>query len=220
MKRGIKRVLVLLKNRGKNVSFESKVNVSLSTSFEGHNFIGKGSAFSGKIGFGSYIGRNCRISASIGKFSSIADNVYTVNGRHPVTGFVSSHSAFYSPSNSVNLSFVKESRFKEYSFADEESGIDVKIGNDVWIGHGVTLLAGVTVGDGAVVAAGAVVTKDVEPYSVIGGVPAKHIKYRFTQEQIDFLKDFQWWNKSTDWYKENADNMRDIDALMRVYKKD
>ena len=69
------------------------------------------------------------------------------------------------------------------------------IGNDVWIGLNATILDGVTIGDGAIVAAGAVVTKDVPPYAVVAGVPAKIIKYRFTESQIDFLLKFRWWEK-------------------------
>ena len=69
------------------------------------------------------------------------------------------------------------------------------IGNDVWIGHGAVLLAGVKVGDGAVIAAGAVVTKDVEPYAVVGGVPAKTIRYRFPAEQIEKLLTLRWWER-------------------------
>ena len=220
MKKRIKRAIILLNNKGKSINLSKKASVTTSSSFEGHNYIGDNTSFNGKMGLGSYIGNNSHISASIGRFCSIADNICTVNGNHPITGFVSSHSAFYSMQNNVKLSFVNDNRFKELSFADEEAGLAVKIGNDVWIGHGVTILAGVTIGDGAVIATGAVVTKDVEPYSVVGGVPAKHIKHRFTDEQISFLKDFKWWNNSMEWYKENADNMRDIDSLMRAYKKD
>lgn len=71
---------------------------------------------------------------------------------------------------------------------------DVTIGNDVWIGDSVTIMSGITIGNGAVVAANSHVVKNVEPYSIVGGNPAKHIKYRFTKDQIDRLERAQWWN--------------------------
>jgi acetyltransferase-like isoleucine patch superfamily enzyme len=77
------------------------------------------------------------------------------------------------------------------------------IGNDVWVGNNVTILNGVTVGDGAVIAAGAVVTRDVPPYAIVGGVPAKILKYRFDPETIEYLEKLQWWNKDVDWLRNN-----------------
>ena len=74
-----------------------------------------------------------------------------------------------------------------------------EIGNDVWIGSHVLILDGVSVGDGAIIATGAVVTKDIEPYSIYGGVPARLIRYRFSQERINYLLNFSWWNKDEDW---------------------
>lgn len=70
---------------------------------------------------------------------------------------------------------------------------DVTIGSDVWIGTNVLILSGVTIGHGAVLAAGAVVTQDVPPYAIVGGVPAKHIRYRFAPEQIERLLQIAWW---------------------------
>lgn len=79
---------------------------------------------------------------------------------------------------------------------------------------------GVTIGDGAVIAAGAIVTKDIEPYSVYGGVPAKLIKYRFGQEKINALLDIKWWNKDMEWIQSSLNNNLDIDDFIKNYNKD
>ena len=71
---------------------------------------------------------------------------------------------------------------------------DIVIGNDVWIGYDAVIMAGVTIGDGAIIGTRAVVTKDVEPYSIVGGVPAKEIRKRFAPDVIERLRKSQWWN--------------------------
>ena len=100
------------------------------------------------------------------------------------------------------------------------------IGNDVWIGHRAFIRAGVSIGDGAIVAAGAVVSKDVEPYSIVGGVPAKHIRYRFDQATIKRLLATQWWrynlydfdisvddvSASLEWLEGNLHTLRPFDS--------
>lgn len=84
---------------------------------------------------------------------------------------------------------------------------DIVIGNDVWIGYEAVILAGVTIGDGAIIGTRAVVTKDVPPYTIVGGVPAKSIKKRFSEETISTLLEIQWWN----WSKERT--ARNIGAI-------
>ena len=81
---------------------------------------------------------------------------------------------------------------------------DIIIGNDVWIGFGATIMSGVTIGDGAVIAANSVVTRDVEPYSIVGGNPARKIKKRFTDDDIKFLMQLKWWN----WQEEKIEKNR------------
>jgi acetyltransferase-like isoleucine patch superfamily enzyme len=89
---------------------------------------------------------------------------------------------------------------------DSASKGPVVIGNDVWVGAGAIILSGVSIGDGAIVAAGAVVTKDVPPYAIVGGNPAKLIRYRFSEDQIAKLLSISWWNWSEDKIKANLDS--------------
>ncbi|MCI8508280.1 MAG: CatB-related O-acetyltransferase [Lachnospiraceae bacterium] len=84
---------------------------------------------------------------------------------------------------------------------------DIVIGNDVWVGYEAVILAGVTIGDGAIIGTRAVVTKDVPPYTIVGGVPAKPIKRRFSEETISALLEIQWW----DWSEERI--ARNISAI-------
>lgn len=88
-----------------------------------------------------------------------------------------------------------EFRKKDVTKSWDNKG-NIIIGNDVWIGYEAVILAGVTIGDGAIIGTRAVVTKDVPPYTIVGGVPAKPIKKRFSEEIISKLLDIQWWNWS------------------------
>ena len=96
----------------------------------------------------------------------------------------------------------------------------VGIGHDVWIGHGVTVTAGVTVGTGAVIGAGAVVTRDVAPYTVVGGVPARMIKRRFSEAQADALLEIAVWDWPRARYREALPDIRtlEIDAFIEKYR--
>lgn len=92
---------------------------------------------------------------------------------------------------------------------------DIVIGNDVWIGYEAVILSGVTIGDGAVIGSRAVVTKDVEPYTIVGGVPAKPIRKRFDEQTIEKLKKIGWWNWSEEQIRQNLEAIQsgNIDAL-------
>lgn len=133
-------------------------------------------------------------NTAFGKFCSVGPNVRIGPGMHPVD-YISTFPAFYSTRLQCQVTFTDVDSFNE-------SG-SVTIGNDVWIGANALIMDNIKIGDGAVVAAGAVVTKDVEPYSIVGGVPASQIKKRFTDEQIDKLLAFRWWDKDTDWLSDN-----------------
>jgi len=93
---------------------------------------------------------------------------------------------------------------------------DIVIGNDVWIGFEAVIMAGVTIGDGAIIGSRAVVTKDVEPYSIVGGMPAKLIRKRFPEEQIQQLLKLKWWDWSEEKIKQNIQKLTDSSRVMEL----
>lgn len=111
----------------------------------------------------------------------------------------------------------REERVKLAKQHIEAANPPIKIGNDVWIGAYAVILPGVTIGDGAIIAAGAIVTKDVEDYSIVAGVPAKHIKYRFSEEIIKALKRIQWWNWERSLIEENIELFYEPEKLIEWY---
>jgi acetyltransferase-like isoleucine patch superfamily enzyme len=152
---------------------------------------------SGSIGAFSYV-RNSRLSRGvrrIGRYSSIAPGVAAGDGNHP-TDWLSTHPFQYGDS----AMFKYWTKRKDFNYLKPPKGgrSAVDIGNDVWIGTNAVILRGVTIGDGAIVAAGAVVTKDVPPYAIVGGVPAKIIRFRFDEKIVQELLDLKWWNFEAD----------------------
>lgn len=194
--------------------------------FEGKNHVGRNvHLYHCFCGLGTYIRENSNFMyTKIGRFCSIADNVCVCLGSHP-THFVTTHPAFYyNTSSQIGWTFHKgNTLFNDiYKYPQGETQYQVVIGNDVWIGSHVLILGGVNIGDGAVVAAGSLVVKDVEPYTIVGGNPAKPIRKRFSSDTIDRLLSYQWWNvplkeiesnyikfndfrKFEKWYKDNHD---------------
>ena len=149
------------------------------------------------IGEYSYICHSTKISPNvkIGKFCSIADDVIIGVGSHPLNT-LSTHPFQYARHKvklTGNILVDKENLLKP-----SPTGKKTVIGNDVWIGARAIILRDINVGDGAVIGANAVVTKDVPPYAVVAGVPAKIIKYRFPQETIDKLEELKWWDYPKD----------------------
>ena len=191
--------------------------VSRNSSFEGLNKLTKRSVFSGHLGLGSYIGRNSLIFGKIGRYTSIASNCEVIRGRHPFEKpFVSTCPMFISTKKQNGISLTDKQLFEESKYV-KDTNYPVVIGNDCWIGNGASIIAGVTIGDGAIVLSHAVVTKDVPPYAIVGGVPAKIVRYRYSEEEIDFLLKFKWWDRSLNWLKENHHLMLDLDLLIKEY---
>lgn len=215
MKRIIKQIIVFMRNKGKYKTGKG-ANISINSVFEGKNYVGDGSSFKGSMGYASYIGVNSHIVAKIGRYSSIAANVSVVIGSHPTREYVSIHPAFYSCKNCCGISYIGKNLFDEYKYADESNTYPIVIGNDVWIGYGSLIMQGVTIGDGAVVAAGSVVTKDIPPYAIVGGNPARIIRNRFSDNEIEFLRELEWWNKTEKWIIDNAYCFSDIELLKKV----
>lgn len=123
----------------------------------------------------------------IGKFCSMAAGVTLILGNH-VTNTATTY-----PFTALRKYWPGARRD---AIEDHQTNGDIVIGNDVWIGSGVTIMSGVTIGDGSVIAANSVVTKDVQPYSIVGGTPAKLLRMRHSSEVIEELINIKWWNWS------------------------
>jgi acetyltransferase-like isoleucine patch superfamily enzyme len=190
--------------QGVEVSFESPVHlteVSIS-----HNV---------RIGAYTYFGQGCRIGTleRIGRFCSVAPEVSIGLGNHP-TDYLSTHPLF----------FRSAGMFADYDLPDmgiartaEVIKQEPIIGNDVWIGTRAIIARGVTIGDGAIIGAGSLVLNDVPPYAIVAGTPAKLLRYRFPQDQVDALLELQWWNYPLDVMKDLPVN--DMQACLPLLRE-
>ncbi|MBX2874433.1 MAG: CatB-related O-acetyltransferase [Saprospiraceae bacterium] len=134
----------------------------------------------------------------IGKFCMIASDVtFIMNGANHLTDAISTY-----PFAIFGHGWEQAMEGKTYPTKG-----DTIVGNDVWIGHKVTIMPGVKIGDGAIIATRSVVTKDVEPYSVVGGNPAKELKKRFSEEEITKLLELKWWDWDIDRITRNVQNL-------------
>lgn len=209
--------------KGKNCHISGKSIVDYKTCFfEGDNQVGKFSILHHCVlGRGSYVSESSVLERmQIGRYCSIGPHVHVVHGRHPSREYVSTHPAFYAKQTPIYKSYVAENSFEEFVYANKEKQLYVTVGNDVWIGDGALLMEGVHIADGTIIAAGAVVVKDTEPYSIVGGNPAKCIRYRFGESDISFLLNLEWWNKGEDWITQNAGYFKHIDILKEIASRE
>lgn len=202
------KVLFNVWNINKITYIETPVSIG-NTSESGLNqydvgYIGAFTYINGKPN-NRYLYRPTNIDAKgIGRFCMISQGCQIGAAAHPTNAITAS--AVFSNGNYWCDNYYKEpqenvSKWLDFitpMYSDSIAKPLPEIGNDVWIGAGVTIVNGVKIGDGAIVAAGAVVTKDVKPYEIVGGVPAKHIKYRFDKKTIERLVNIKWWEYGVD----------------------
>lgn len=159
----------------------------------------------------SYIGNFCSVvNTKIGSFCSIADYCIIGGANHPMN-WVSTSPVFHEGKNILNKNF------SEFSF---NPYLETKIGNDVWIGARCLIKSGISIGDGSIIGMGSVVTRDVEPYTIVAGVPAKLIRKRFDDETIEKLLDTKWWNLSNQKIENISRHMNNIDAFLENFNKE
>jgi chloramphenicol O-acetyltransferase type B len=168
------------------------------------------SFYSSTMGKFSFCGYDCEIvNADIGSFTSIANCVVIGGGRHPME-WVGMSPVFYEGRDSVNAKFSEHVR---------QQPRRVSIGHDVWLGRSVIVLPGVTIGDGAVVGAGSVVTKEVPPYAIVAGNPARLIRYRFSELLRSRLLSARWWDLNDRELRALAPYVRDVEAFLEAAGK-
>lgn len=162
--------------------------------------------YRGKIGKYSYIGDGSFVTdTDIGSFTSISTNCYIGGASHP-TSWVSTSPVFHKWENIMKKNFSKhEFEIFKHTY----------IGNDVWIGNRVMIKAGVKIGDGAIVGMGSVVTKDIGPYEIWAGNPARFIRKRFEDDIIKKLLDIKWWEWEDSLIEKYADSFTSPDSFIK-----
>jgi phosphonate metabolism protein (transferase hexapeptide repeat family) len=169
--------------------------------------IGAGSSVSNStLGDYSYAVENTQIAyATIGKFANIASHVRIYASKHPME-LASLHHFTY------RSSWYFDDAEDNRDFFDWRAGHGITIGHDTWIGHGAVIMPGVTIGNGAVIGSNAVVTRDVPPYAIAVGVPAKVTRMRFDERTVERLEKLAWWDWSHELLRQRLDDFRTLPA--------
>lgn len=167
-----------------------------------------------KFGAYSYGNMGCIIyNATVGRYVSIGHRVIIGAIEHPIDR-ISTHPFVFNDLGTFGI-------FDDFSKITSKKGFEQKrtiVGNDVWIGANAVIKQGVSIGNGAVIAAGAVVVKDVEPFSIVGGVPAKIIKKRFSENDVLILEELKWWDYLLDNNKLDFNSFDSVSAFAKDFK--
>lgn len=214
-----KRRLGVLKKNITSIPWKIKNNISLSSILQ-ESTIGvnvkihpKVKFYRSRLGDFSYVGPNSYVAdTEIGKFTSISQDCYIGGAAHPLHWTGSSLHFYCTNPNEegVSGSGIRKTYFESFK--------KTSIGSDVWIGARVLVLAGVSVGDGAVIGAGSVVTKNIPPYEVWAGNPAKKINDRFAPEISRELQEIQWWNETAEKINSCVDGIKDPELFIELYR--
>lgn len=204
--------------RFKKVRIHPFARITIKSKFEGLNKINRNVVFIDSVlGKGTYINNSSYFAGSkIGRFCSIGSNVKLITGNHPLDRNISTHPCFYSTRKQAGFTLSENQLFTEVKYADKDNKYCIIIENDVWIGSNVLILNGITIKTGAVIAAGSVVNKNVEPYTIVGGVPIKEIKKRFSDDEIKYLLDSEWWNRPFDWIRKNYLSFQNFESFKKI----
>ena len=196
----IKKIIINIFYRVQKASYEASVKAMMKN---GQLKVGNHTYGINNLMITSYKGSNANVV--IGKYCSLAPNISIITGGIHPTNWISTYP--------FRIKWDMNGKFED---GMPYSKGDVIIGNDVWIGTGVTILSGIKIGHGSVIAAGSIVVKDVAPYAIIGGNPAKLIRFRFNEFDIERLLVTNWWDWNEEKVKENVSliNSESVDNFL------